>query len=113
MWGSLADGLVGGALLAEQRRPGGGDPDAAWTGVGELLDELASRVPELRARPRRQLIPWSGGVWHQPVRGTCCLHHKTCADPGPSGDGYCSSCPHRSDGSRADRVSRWLERQHA
>lgn len=109
MWGSLADGLAGGALFAEQSRPDGGDPERAWTDIDSLLDALAAEVPELRARPRRQLIPWSRGTRHQPVRGTCCLYYKTCAEPDPSGDGYCSSCPHRPDESRAQRITRWLE----
>lgn len=113
MWGSLADGLTGGTLYSEQRRPGGGDAGRAWIEVDALIDELAGLVPELRARPRRQLIPWSGGTRHQSVRGTCCLYYKTCSDPDPCGDGYCSSCPHRPDESRAQRISRWLEDQRA
>jgi hypothetical protein len=113
MWGSLADGLAGTALHTEQRRAGGGDPAGTWAGVDALIDELVRQVPELRARPRRQLIPWSGGTRHQSVRGTCCLYYKTCTDPDPCGDGYCSSCPHRPDESRALRITRWLEDQPA
>lgn len=113
MWGSLADGLAGSALHTEQRRLDGGDPVGAWTGVEGFLDELVRQVPELRARPRRQLIPWAGGIRHQSVRGTCCLYYKTCTDPDPCGDGYCSSCPHRPDESRAQRITRWLEDQSA
>lgn len=111
MWGSLADGLAGNILYSEQRRPGGGDPAGAWAEIDALLDELARQVPELRARPRRQLIPWSGGTRHHHVRGTCCLYYKTCSDPDPCGDGYCSTCPHRPDESRAERIVRWLENQ--
>jgi hypothetical protein len=111
MWGSLADGLAGSTLYTEQRHPGGGDPAGAWAGVDALLDELARQTPELRARPRRQLITWSGGTRHQSVRGTCCLYYKTRIDPDPCGDGYCSSCPHRPDESRAERITRWLEDQ--
>lgn len=113
MWGSLADGLAGTALHTVQRHLGGGDPAEAWVGVDALLDELVRQVPDLRARPRRQLIPWSGGTWHQSVRGTCCLYYKTRVDPDPCGDGYCTSCPHRPDQSRAERITRWLEDQRA
>lgn len=111
MWGSLADGLAGNTLFGEQRRPGGGDPARAWTCIDALLDELARQVPELRARPRRQLIPWSGGTRHQSVRGTCCLYYKTRADTDPCADGYCTTCPHRPDESRSERITRWLEDQ--
>lgn len=111
MWGSLADGLAGGTLYSEQRRPGRGDPAGAWETIDALVDELGRQTPSLRARPRRQLIAWSGGTWHQSVRGTCCLYYKTTADPDPCGDGYCSSCPLRPDTSRAERIARWLEAQ--
>lgn len=113
MWGSLADGVAGTTLLAEQGTTGGGDPGQAWDDVEVLLDELARQVPQLRARPRRQLLRWAGGTRHQSVRGTCCLYHKTCTDPDPSGEGYCSSCPHRPDESRVDIITRWLEGQPA
>jgi hypothetical protein len=113
MWGSLADGVAVGILHSEQRRPGGGDPAGAWAAVDALLDELAQQTLALRARPRRQLIAWSGGTWHQTVRGTCCLYYKTSPDPDPCGDGYCSSCPLRPDESRAERITGWLEAQHA
>jgi hypothetical protein len=90
MWGSVADALEA------------GDP--------ALVDALAARVPRLRARPRFQPVHWSGGVHRTLVRGTCCLWYKVYeGEADPAGEGYCTSCPHRSDGSRATRMAAWLE----
>ncbi len=95
MWGSLADCLAAG-------------DDASDDG---LVDALAARVPRLRARPRHQLVAWSGGVHRTTVRGTCCLWYKVYegGDPDPAGEGYCVACPLRTDESRAERMAAWLE----
>jgi hypothetical protein len=92
MWGAVADAI--------------GDPT--------IIEGVAARVPQLRARPRIQRIPWRDGVLEYHVRGTCCLWHKVydgVADP--DGEGYCESCPHRSDGCRAARVARRLALESA
>jgi hypothetical protein len=89
MWGSVADGLA--------EHPA-------------LVDAVAARVPRLRARPRFQTVRWSGGHHRAVVRGTCCLWYKVFpGDPDPAGEGYCTSCPHRTDDSRAAAIAGWLE----
>ena len=89
MWGAVADGLA--------EHPA-------------LVDALAARVPRLRSRPRFQTVLWSGGEHRAVVRGTCCLWHKVFpGDPDPDGEGYCTSCPHRTDNSRAATIAGWLE----
>ena len=82
MWGQVAD------LLAA---PPPDDGDG-------LVEALAARATRLRARPRWQPVAWAGGVHPALVRGTCCLAHKV------GDEGYCTSCPHRSDASRAART---------
>jgi hypothetical protein len=90
MWGTVADALFD-------------DP--------ELLELVAARVgTRMRARPRAHLVAWQGGVHRQLVRGTCCLWYKVFpeesgCEASPDGDGYCWSCPHRSDESRAALVA--------
>jgi hypothetical protein len=107
MWGTLVDGLAGGALWRAQEH--GEDADVTWANVTDLGDAIAERVARLRSRPRRQLIQWAGGSWNASVRGTCCLYYKTCTEPDPNGEGYCTSCPFRTDESRALRLRTYLE----
>jgi hypothetical protein len=90
MWGTVADALFD-------------DPP--------LLELVRSRVgTTMRVLPRAHLIEWRGGVHRQLVRGTCCLWYKVFpeesgCEASPDGDGYCWSCPHRSDESRAALVA--------
>lgn len=107
MWGSVADGVAGHTLWVGNAV--GAGPDRVWAEVTALLDALAEAVPQIRVRPRRHLVPWSGGVGHTSVRGTCCLHYRTVETPDPDGDGYCSSCPLRTDASRERRIAAHLD----
>lgn len=112
MWGSVADDLGGAALFSAQSR--GVDADDAWAQAQLLTDEIARLAPRLKVRPRHQRIDVpNGSVWHQSVRGTCCLAYKVAIDPDPAGNGYCTSCPLRPDDVRAERVVRWRLSQEA
>lgn len=106
MWGQLADAIAG-AALADARRAGA-DLDAAWSASERMLGALAARVPELRARPRRQVVRWAGGAHHVSVKGTCCLWYKTQPGADPCGEGYCTTCPLRPDHHRAARLTALL-----
>jgi ferric iron reductase protein FhuF len=110
MWGSLADGLASGAM--QRAKEDGRDGLAAWQEANLLIDALAARVPKLRVRPVLQRVPWSGGVSHQSVRGTCCLYYKVSGQPrDPFGESYCTSCPLRDEGDRCRRWATWLDEQ--
>jgi hypothetical protein len=108
MWGGVADGVVGQAMwLASRRRL---DPDRTWAAATRLVDHLAAVAPLPPARPRRVAVPWAGGVHHASVRSTCCLHYRTAgAGLDRDGDATCTSCPLRSDASRAARLAAWLD----
>lgn len=109
MWGILVDGIFGGSMWRAQEQ--GEDASLAWGRITVLADAIEARVPRLRSRPRPQLIAWSGGSWTASVKGTCCLYYKTCSDPDPAGEGYCISCPFRTDESRATRLGQYLEQE--
>jgi hypothetical protein len=80
MWGTLAD---------------------VFAGDDALVDALGRNVAQLRTRPRLQLVDERVVV----VRSTCCLWFKVFdGTPDPDGEGYCTTCPHRSDTSRAAMV---------
>ncbi len=107
MWGSLADGLGGGAALDAVNR--GIDVSETWREAMQLLDAIAARTPLMRVRPRLRELEWSGGVSGVVVRGTCCLYDKTHDAPDPRGEGYCTSCPLRDPDDQLDRWRDWLE----
>jgi hypothetical protein len=106
-WGHVADSLSGHAL--HLARASGRDPDAAWDGAQRLLDGLQDRLGFRLVRPRPLLVPWSGGTARHQTRGTCCLHHRTCRDPDPRGEGYCATCPLRDETSRVERLAACLD----
>jgi hypothetical protein len=106
-WGSVADSLAGHAL--HLARASGRDLDDVWVAAQRLLDGLESRLAIQLVRPRPLLVPWTGGIARHQTRGTCCLHHRTCADPDPRGDGYCATCPLRDEASRIERIAAYLD----
>jgi hypothetical protein len=112
MWGSLADGIAGMALWRDRRS---GDPDpAVWERAGKFLDGLEARARLLKDRPTLGEVTWSGGCHRFSVKSTCCLYFKVFdGKPDPEGEGYCSSCPFRSEESRNRKWSTWLEEQAA
>lgn len=111
MWGQVADDLCATALWTARRA--GLDQPAAWDEAQAVLDLVAGRVRELRARPRPFPVTWSGGEALFSIKATCCLWYKTQAAPDPCGEGYCGTCPFRDDASRRARLAGWLEEQEA
>lgn len=111
LWGAVADAVASRALWLA--RLSDGDRQAAWETAEAVTDRLAAAQPRLRARPRPFPVPWSGGEELFQVRGTCCLWYRTVATPDPDGDGYCNTCPLRTDTSRTGRLRAHLEEQAA
>lgn len=107
LWGGVADALAGKALWLAGMV--GVDQQQVWQRAEQVLDALQGRAPAMRQRPRLFPVAWSGGVSLHPVRGTCCLYYRTCDTPDPDGDGYCVTCPLRTDGSRDQRLRAHLE----
>ena len=110
-WGGVVDTLTN-AVLAAARGGAGVDQVVAWDRLQRVVDALAERVP-LAARPRQFPVAWSQGPSLFPVRGTCCLHYRNHEQPDRDGEGYCSTCPLRTDRSRQERIAAYLERCHA
>jgi hypothetical protein len=110
MWGALADGIAGMALWRD-RKSGDLDPDV-WERADQFLDVLQGRARLMKARPTVARVSCDAGCAQFAVKGTCCLYFKTVdGKPDPNGDGYCSSCPFRSEQSRSQRWCAWLEEQ--
>lgn len=107
VWGAVVDSLGTYALLLA--RALGHDQGAAWRRCDAVVDAVEECVPALRHRPAPLPVIWSGGSTLFTVRGTCCLYHRTCADPDPDGEGYCSTCPLRTEGSRTRLLRAHLE----
>lgn len=107
VWGTVADAISGYALSIAREH--GLDELETWRRCAVLVDAIAVHAPRLRHRPRPFPVTWSGGTALFQVRGTCCLHHRTCESPDPDGDGYCATCPLRTDESRTRRLRRHLE----
>jgi hypothetical protein len=112
MWGLLADGIAGMALWRD-RSSGTLDPDV-WERAVEVIDALQERVRLMKARPTLAEVTSGASCVRFAVKGTCCLYFKTFdGNPDPDGEGYCSSCPLRSDASRHRRWAAWLDEQDA
>jgi ferric iron reductase protein FhuF len=107
MWGGVADGAGAAAVVDAVAR--GDDPVTAFEEAMTLVRDIAAHAPVPRVRPSLVPVAWSGGIGHEMVRGTCCLWYRTQADPDPSGEGYCSSCPRRDPQEQRRRWARWLE----
>lgn len=107
MWGTVADAV--GAYALYYARELGLDELETWRRCEALLDAIQAVAPRLRHRPHLFPVPWSGGTAHYPVRGTCCLYYRTCDKPDPDGEGYCATCPLRTDASRIRRLRSHLE----
>lgn len=109
IWGGLADNIGSNALrlarLTGRRR------EDAWAEAGEIIEKLAARQPKLRQRPRPYPVSYSKGQELFMVRATCCLYYRTVAEADPDGDGYCGTCPLRTDSSRTRRVRAYLDKE--
>ncbi|MFP4149596.1 MAG: hypothetical protein ACLFV0_08905 [Nitriliruptoraceae bacterium] len=106
-WGGVVDALTG-STLAAARAGLGACPEVVWHRQDRLLDELAARAP-LPAKPRRVDVAHTGGRSIYTVRCTCCLHYRTHPAPDRDGDGYCATCPLRTDRSRLQRLTAHAE----
>lgn len=104
--GAATDGLASYALWFARRS--GADEPATWDRVDRLIGLLAGRIPSA-TRPRSFPVTWSGGTSLFPVRGTCCLYHRTCDEEVRGEDRYCATCPLRSDASRTASLAAYLE----
>lgn len=111
LWGGLADSVGGRALWLARLLDS--DRDAAWRDAQAITDRLAARQPRLRVRPHPFPVAYSGGEELFQVRGTCCLYYRTVAEPDPDGEGYCGTCPLRTDASRTRRLRAHLDDQPA
>jgi ferric iron reductase protein FhuF len=110
IWGSIADALAGTAV--HRAYDLGVDADETWAATMALLDALEEHLDVHLVRPEPLFVRWSGGRRRFQTRGTCCLYHRTCAEP-IDGDGSCTTCPLRSPATRTERLVRWLESQAA
>lgn len=107
MWGQVADLVAGNAIwTAHSART---DQQAAWAEAGELIVLLRSRVPSLRARPRPFPVTAPSMSQLFQVKGTCCLWYKTQPDAHPDRDGYCLTCPRRTDDVRHAQLVTYLQ----
>jgi len=109
MWGQAVDGLYSLALWLAHRT--GGDHRVAWDEASAIVDVLAERVPQARARPRAFLVMTQHEERLFSVRGTCCLWFKS--QPEEPSAAYCTTCPLRGDQDRTQRLVRYLEEQTA
>ncbi len=109
MWGQLADDLCSTALWTA--RAAGLDQRRCWDEAQSIVELVAADVPDLRVRPRLFPVRWSGGQCLWQVKGTCCLWYTTFDEPHTDGDGYCTTCPLRTDDVRHQRLREWLENQ--
>lgn len=107
LWGIVADSAANQAL--EVARLTGADQEAAWRDVDAVIDRLAALQPRLRARPRPFRLQDGPVIQLFEVRGTCCLYYRTVENPDRSGEGYCETCPLRTDESRPDRLRALLD----
>lgn len=109
LWGDLADAVGTQALWLARLL--GRDPLRTWALAAETIDRVAARQPLLRQRPRIVNVTCQGGEEPMLVRGTCCLHYRTVKLPDPDGDGYCETCPLRTQASRAGRLCARLDKR--
>jgi hypothetical protein len=106
-WGGVVDTLTGG-VMAAARDGLGASPDVVWRRLQRLVDELERVVP-LPGRPRRVDVAYAAGTAVFPVRSTCCLYYRSHPAPERDGEGYCVTCPLRTEGSRHRRLAAYLD----
>jgi hypothetical protein len=113
LWGSAVDAVANGSMLTT--RLFGLRGRETWGHVEAVVDRLAVRVSQVKARPRLFPVRWSGGEVFFVVRGTCCLKYQEFRARGGvpdrrGGAGFCATCPLRDDGGRAAERRAKLER---
>ncbi|CAN5498874.1 IucA/IucC family C-terminal-domain containing protein [soil metagenome] len=102
LWGAVADAISSQALLLADLA--GQDRQVVWRSAYAIIDRLDLRESRPRVRPRPFPVAHENGVTLFDVRGTCCLYYKTVKEPDRDGEGYCDSCPLRTDESRLTRL---------
>lgn len=107
VWGTVADAIGGHALAVA--RTLGIDEVETWRRCSLVVDAVQPHAESLRTRARLFPVVWSQGTSHFQVRGTCCLAYRTCQKPNRDLDGYCTTCPLRTERSRTERLLRVLE----
>lgn len=123
MWGNFADGIAHAALWQVRKNGAETDASAAFATAMALIDELASRVPLSKLRPRLERVPWSGGTGWIAIKTTCCLLYKSRASVGPEAsrrgvtvdfeidpEDECPLCPFLEDGEHRAKWAYWLEK---
>jgi hypothetical protein len=111
MWGSLADGLAGGAVWTAFTA--GADTAAAFDAAMALVDDIAAAGGGPLNRPRAVPIECRHGTVTVTVRGSCCLWYKTAgaATEAEEDARYCTSCPLRDPATQVERFTTWLDEQ--
>jgi hypothetical protein len=107
MWGQAADEVTGTALRTA--RAAGLDERASWDEALSIVGRLGDRLPRLRARPRPFPVEATSGSCLFQVKGTCCLWYRIVPDADPAGEGYCVTCPKRTDADRLPRLVAHLD----
>ena len=107
LWGQLADSIGGTALW--MARELGKDQSAIWSLAETVIDGLAGANPDVRNRPRLFPVTYSRQRLLFQVKGTCCLYYRSQVTPDPGGEGYCITCPLRTDESRHRLLLAYLD----
>jgi hypothetical protein len=111
LWSTLADSLGGWTLYLARLKDL--DRQVTWRDIQGIISRISPQRPWLRARPRPFSVASPRGEELFQVRATCCLVYRTIANADPDGDGYCETCPLRTEGSRIRRTRAYLERRAA
>lgn len=111
LWGGLADSIGGRSLWLA--RLCDLDRRQAWADAQTIMDRIATAGPQLRQRPAPFPVRFSGGEEWFSTRSTCCLYYRTVESPDPDGEGYCGTCPLRTDTSRTRRLRAHLDERAA
>lgn len=100
--GAVADAVANQSLLLAQLM--NRDRHAAWHDADAIIERLDERDLRLSIRPRPFPVVLDEQEEIFGVCATCCLYYRTVDDPDRDGEGYCDTCPLRTDESRLIRL---------
>lgn len=100
--GAVADAVANQSLLLAQLM--NRNRHAAWRDADAIIERLDERDLRLSIRPRPFPVFHDGQEETFAVRATCCLYYRTVDEPDRDGEGYCDTCPLRTDESRLVRL---------